>query len=339
MENTLEKSNFSLIPQDLINYVTNLTGFKDGPAHFLILLVIAIFIIFIGFFFANHIKNKSNFFNRVSKTEIVADLVAQTVSIIIKICVIVVALQILGAGSLVGAVLGTAGVIGLGISFAFKDIVENYIAGIILSIRQPFFKGDLVKIEGVEGVIQRMTTRMTMIKSLDGNNVSIPNAKVFKANIINYSTNPFRRFEFSVGIMADGDPNYARTIGLEAMISMDTVLDEPSPTAVTDSLGDSSIKLIFYGWVNQKHNDYYQVRSLAMSEVKDAIEKAGIDIPDPSYIVKLKNITDEPKKVITEKKSNMQDLISPKNIQENVVKEQIEQDESHETLLKNVLKE
>lgn len=335
----MEKTNYNLIPQELITYVTNLTGFKDGPAHFIFILVIAIVVLFTGFLIANYVKGKSSLFERISKTEIIADLIAQTVSILIKICVIVVALQILGAGSLVGAVLGTAGVIGLGISFAFKDIVENYIAGIILSIRQPFFKGDLVNIEGVEGVIQRMTTRMTMIKSLDGNNVSIPNAKVFKANLINYSTNPFRRFEFSVGIMADGDPNFARTIGLEAMIKMDTVLDQPSPVAITDSLGDSSIKLIFYGWIDQKENDFAQVRSLAMSEVKDAIEKAGIDIPDPSYIVKLKNITDEVKKNQVTNDKSLDGLISTKNHQENVVKEQIEIEESKKSLLDSALKE
>lgn len=335
----MEKTNYNLIPQELITYVTNLTGFKDGPAHFIFILVIAIVVLFTGFLIANYVKGKSSLFERISKTEIIADLIAQTVSILIKICVIVVALQILGAGSLVGAVLGTAGVIGLGISFAFKDIVENYIAGIILSIRQPFFKGDLVNIEGVEGVIQRMTTRMTMIKSLDGNNVSIPNAKVFKANLINYSTNPFRRFEFSVGIMADGDPNFARTIGLEAMIKMDTVLDQPSPVAITDSLGDSSIKLIFYGWIDQKENDFAQVRSLAMSEVKDAIEKAGIDIPDPSYIVKLKNITDEVKKNQVTSDKSLDGLISTKNHQENVVKEQIEIEESKKSLLDSALKE
>lgn len=335
----MKNKDYNLIPQDLITYVTNLTGFKDGPAHFIILLIIALIVLFVGFIISNYVKGNSNLFKRVSKTEIIADLLAQTVSILIKVSAIVVALQILGAVSLVGAVLGTAGVIGLGVSFAFKDIVENYIAGIILSIRQPFFKGDLVCIEGVEGVIQRMSTRMTMIKSLDGNNVSIPNAKVFKANLINYSTNPYRRFEFSVGIMADGDPNFARTIGLEAMIKMDTVLDQPAPVAITDSLGDSSIKLIFYGWIDQKENDFAQVRSLAMSEVKDAIEKAGIDIPDPSYIIKLKNITDEVKKVPIKSEKSTENLISTKNHQEHVVKDQIEKEEKDQSLVTSALKE
>ena len=268
-----------------------------------------------------------------------ADLVSQTISILIKLAGFIIALQILGAGSLVGAVLGTAGVIGLGISFAFKDIIENYIAGVILSIKQPFFKGDLVNIEGVEGIIQRMTTRMTMVKSLDGNNISIPNAKVFKANIINYSTNPYRRFEFQVGIMADGNPNEARKIGLNAMLEMDSILDDPAPVAVTDSLGDSSILIIFYGWINQNEVDFSQIRSLAMSAVKDAIEKAGIDIPDPSYIVK---IQDSNLKEVTKSSrvnSISDELISPKNNQAQVATKQMELESNNAGILDKGVRE
>ena len=335
----MKNDQFTIIPDTFIKSVVSLTGLEDGPVYFLTLLVISILVVFVSFFVGNFVAKKNIFFNRVSRTEIVADLISQSISILIKLVGLIVALQIVGAGSLVGAVLGTAGVIGLGISFAFKDIIENYIAGVILSIKQPFFKGDLVNIEGIEGIIQRMTTRMTMVKSMDGNNISIPNAKVFKSNIINYSTNPFRRFEFKVGIMADGDPNQARKIGLSAMIKMDSVLDDPSPFAVTDSLGDSSILLIFYGWINQNEVDFLQIRSLAMSAVKDSIEKAGIDIPDPSYIVKIQDKDLKAPQKDKQESSINDELISPKNNQAKVATRQMELESSGAGILDKGVRE
>lgn len=257
---------------------------------------IAAGILILSFLFARFVSTRQKTFRKFTKSILLADLLRQTVSLAIRIGGVVVALQLIGAGSLVTAVLGAAGVLGLGVSFAFKDIVENYIAGILLSIRQPFNVGDHVIIEDFEGLVQRMTTRMTMIKSFDGNNISIPNATVFRANITNFSKHPHRRFHFNVGIHPEADPNAARTLGLKAMHEVEAILDDPGPFALIDSIGDSSINLTFFGWLDQGSDDYGQVRSLAISEVKTAIEQNGIEIPDPSYIIRLKNDSEGDKK-------------------------------------------
>jgi len=108
-----------------------------------------------------------------------------------------------------GTLLGGAGVLGLAISFAVKDSMENYISSIMLSIRQPFRAQEHVVINDYEGVVVRLTSRSTVLMTLDGNHLRIPNATVFKAVILNYTRNPQRRFDFVLGVDAEDDPAQA----------------------------------------------------------------------------------------------------------------------------------
>jgi small-conductance mechanosensitive channel len=91
---------------------------------------------------------------------------------------LVVALDILNATELLGAVLGAAGVAGLALGFAVRDTIENFIASILLSLRQPFGPRDFVDIDGVQGSVARLTSRATILVSPDGNQIRIPNAAV-----------------------------------------------------------------------------------------------------------------------------------------------------------------
>ena len=250
-------------------------------------LGVAIVVLIVGSFISRSISRKEDLFNRVAPNLLLAGLFRQTLGGALMVGAIVLALDIVGAGSLLGAVLGTAGVVGLGISFAFKDIVENYIAGVLLSIKQPFRQGDHVVIGDAEGLVQRMTTRITMVKSFDGNNISIPNATVFKSQIVNYTKNPERRFKFMIGIDAEADPDIARQIGLKAMAFVDGVLQDPRPLALIDSVGDSSIAIQFLGWMNQQTHDFGLVRSAAVRLVKMEIEASGIAIPEPIFTIKM----------------------------------------------------
>src|SRR5688572_10777747 len=140
---------------------------------------------------------------------------------------VLLALDLLGATALVSAVLGSAGVIGLVLGFAFKDIAENYIAGILLSLRQPFSPGDLVVIDGNEGRVVALHSRATMLMTLDGNELRLPNALVFKAIILNYTRNPKRRFDFSVTIDPAQSIRQAQALALEQIRTVDGLLSDP----------------------------------------------------------------------------------------------------------------
>ena len=190
------------------------------------------------------------------------------------------ALDLLGATSLVGAVLGSAGVVGLVLGFAFKDIAENYIAGILLSIRRPFSPGDLVKIDAHEGRVVALNSRATQLMTLDGNHLLLPNSLVFKSVMLNFSRNPKRRFEFSTNIATGRSWHDAMDRGIETLRGIDGVLDDPAPSALIETLSNDSATLRFMGWINQHENDLAKTRSEAMRLVRHELRSAGLTPPD-----------------------------------------------------------
>jgi small-conductance mechanosensitive channel len=179
--------------------------------------------------------------------------------------------------------LGGAGVVGLAIGFAVRDSLENYISSIMLSLRQPFRANDHVVIGEHEGKVVRLTSRATVLMTLDGNHLRIPNSQVFKAVILNYSSNPERRFEFELGVDADDDPVVAMKIGLEALCQLPFVLDDPEPNAIISAVGDSSIIISFMAWVDQRESDFIKSRSLAIPATKTVLEEQGFTLPEPIY--------------------------------------------------------
>ncbi|MCB2049629.1 MAG: mechanosensitive ion channel [Novosphingobium sp.] len=220
---------------------------------------------------------------RFTPNQFLAELIASAVRFVFVLGGIVVGLNMLGAGALLGAVLGGAGIIGIALGFAMRDTIENYVASILLSVRQPFRPNEWVVIDTHEGRVIRLTSRATILMTLDGNHLRIPNSSVFKAVILNYTRNPQRRFDFVLGIDADDDPTAARHLGADVLAGLDFVLDEPAPTARVEEVGDSNILIRFLGWIDQDKTDWYKARSRAIPAVKDALEQAGFAIPEPIY--------------------------------------------------------
>lgn len=226
--------------------------------------------------------------NRVAKRNpFLTELARTTVRWLVVMVGILIALEILDATSLVGAVLGTAGVLGVALGFAFKDILENYLAGILMSLRQPFAPRDHVVIAGNEGVVVALTSRATILMTLDGNHLRLPNALVFTSVTLNYTRNPTRRFQFEVGIGVNENLVRAQRIGVTELSQLHGVIAKPPPRAFINELGDSNVQMRFQGWVDQRSHDYLQVRSEAIRNVKLALEAAGMDMPEPIYRVQL----------------------------------------------------
>lgn len=207
---------------------------------------------------------------------------------------VLVALEIMGATALVGAVLGTAGVLGVALGFAFKDILENYLAGILMSIRQLFAPKDHVVIDGNEGIVVALTSRATILMTMEGNHLRLPNALVFRSVTLNYTRNPTRRFEFDVGVGVKEDLAAAQATGIAVLARMDGVLADPPPWAYIKSLGDSNVQVRYLGWVDQRSHDFLKVKSEAIRRTKLALEAAGMDLPEPIYRVQLAERPVEP---------------------------------------------
>ncbi len=225
--------------------------------------------------------------HRIAPNSFLAELIASAIRFVFVVGGLVVALDIIGATALLGAVLGGAGLVGIALGFAMRDTVENYVASLMLSLRQPFRANDWVVIDGAEGRVIRLTSRATVLMTLDGNHLRIPNANVFKATILNYTRNPKRRFDFELGIDANDDPDAARELGRKTLERLEFVLDDPPPEARTEQVGDSNIVLKFLGWIDQDKTAWFKARSLAISAVKVALEDAGFAIPEPLYRVRI----------------------------------------------------
>lgn len=223
------------------------------------------------------------FWKRILPNVFLAELVAQAVRAFAIIVGLVMALNLVGANALMGTILGGAGVIGIAIGFAVRDTLENYVASIMLSLRQPFRADDHVVIGEHEGVVMRLTSRATILMTMDGNHLRIPNADVFKGVILNYTRNPTRRFDFALGVDAEDDPALGMETGLEALRELPFLLKDKAPFAAIEEVGDSSIVLRFYAWVDQTSADFLKARSLAIRAAKDALEANGFTLPEPIY--------------------------------------------------------
>lgn len=248
--------------------------------------LILLFFIWLG----GVIARREKFWSRVATNPFLGDLLSQTMRVIFVIIGLIIALNLLGAQAMIATILGGAGVVGIAIGFAVRDTLENYLASIMLSLRQPFRAGDHVLIGDRSGKVMRLTSRATILMTLDGNHLRIPNSTVFKAIILNYTTNPERRFQFELGIDAADDPVAAMQVGLDVMAANDFVLSDPAPSAGISNVGDSNIVIKYLGWVDQKSTSFGKARSLSIRGVKDALEMQGFSLPEPIYRVKLDGI-------------------------------------------------
>ena len=233
------------------------------------------------------IARRGTLIKRFAKNPFLVELAATAVRIVFFLIGLVVALNILGATALIGTVLGGAGIIGIALGFGIRDTVENYVASLLLSIRQPFRAQDHVVIDGQEGIVVRLNTRATILMTLDGNHLRIPNAKVFKADILNYTTNPQRRFGFSVGVDSADDPVDAIQTGVAAIAAHDFILSDPPPVGRIVDIGDSSIEIRYHGWIDQRETGFNAARSQCIRDVQDALEGGGFSLPEPIYRVKM----------------------------------------------------
>ena len=279
-----DRINRTLDVQD--NVTTVYQGLKN-QARTLIkalpLLLVGIVIFTIVAWLGSWLSKRQKMWQRITPNPFVAELLAQTSKVIFIIVGLILALSLIGAETILGTLLGGAGVIGIAVGFAVKDTIENYIASLMLSIRQPFRARDHIVINGKEGIVVRLTSRATILMTLDGNQLRIPNAEVFKSTILNYTKNPERRFTFELGVDNNDDPLAAIKVAIDVIRTLDFVLDKPKAIATIKEVGDSNIILEFKIWVNQLETDFYKARSIAIREAKHALENSGFSLPEPIY--------------------------------------------------------
>lgn len=173
------------------------------------------------------------------------------------------------------------GLVGLGVSFALKDMIANFISGIFLLVNRPFKIGDQIEVDGESGTIQDVKIRATEIKTYDGRKVIIPNSMLFSGKVTNMTAYEKRRFAVLVGVGYDDDIGRARDLAMEAMEESDEVADDPSPQVIVDELAGSSVNLKLRAWTRSQKADMVRASSEITEKVKEKYDAEGIDIPYP----------------------------------------------------------
>lgn len=212
-------------------------------------------------------------------------------------------LQVAGLTRLALTVLGGTGIAGIVLGFAFRDIAENFLASLLLSVRNPFRKGDFIEVAGHQGIVQNLNTRSTVLLTLDGNHVQIPNSTVYKSTITNFSTNESRRTEFVIGIGYDSSTAKAQALIIDVLRNHPAVLSQPEPLVLVDELGPTAVNLKVSYWFDSSTYAPNKINSALLRISKDALLHAGIELPDPAREVVFPRgvpITRAPKNIETE---------------------------------------
>jgi small conductance mechanosensitive channel len=186
------------------------------------------------------------------------------------------ALGILGLTHVVLSILGLASIVGLAVGFAFRDITENFIASVLLGVRRPFQIGDYVTIAGHSGVVKSLNTRATVLVTLEGNHVRIPNATIFKEIMINATASPSSRHSFDVLIPHEASLSGAIDAINNALINHPGILREPPARALVEALEPPGVRVRAYFWTPAQGVDWLQIRSDVSLKAKVGLQLAGV---------------------------------------------------------------
>ena len=214
-----------------------------------------------------------------------ADLGAVTGSMLkwaIWIAGAMIALTIVTPSLRPGDLVAGLGIGSVAIGFAFKDILQNLLAGLLILIRQPFRVGDQIVASGYEGTVEHIETRATLIKTYDGRRVVIPNSDVYTSAVTVNTAWDIRRSEYDFGIEYAADTARAMQVALEAVRGVEGVRDDPAPEALSMNLGDFAKTVRLRWWHASQQRDKMHIMSDVMLAVETAFAENDIGIPFPT---------------------------------------------------------
>lgn len=185
------------------------------------------------------------------------------------------------------------GITGIAIGFAFKDIFENFLAGILILINEPFRIGDQIIFGEFEGTVEKIEARATMMRTYDGRLVVIPNAELFKGSFIVNTAFPTRRLEYDVTIGNGDDIALAKELMLGVLNRLHGIEASPAPDALVLAYADYGVTIRIRWWIKPpRRADALDIRDAVLCAVKPALTRNGIDLPYPTHQVLFHNQTE-----------------------------------------------
>lgn len=186
-------------------------------------------------------------------------------------------------------VLTGAGVLTIAAGFAFQDILQNMLAGVLLLFRQPFQGGDQITVGDVTGTVEEINIRETVITTFDGRRTLIPNAKVYTDAINVQTAHETIRANFIVGIAYGADMALARRVATDTLRQLPGVASEPPPEALYVELDSSTVDLDVHFWCDARQLEMRRTLSRAIEAVKTAFDDHGIEMPSQVVAVEARS--------------------------------------------------
>lgn len=248
-------------------------------------LAIALVLLILAVFIANRASALLGGRLRQRSTDaLLADFLARISKWVMVLIGVMIALNVLGFSGVVGSLVGAAGVSAFIVGFAFKDIAENFLAGVILAFNRPFHIDDTVQIKDMVGHVEALNLRTTLMRTFDGKHVFLPNSMVLKEPLINFTRDGNLRQEFlvSVELGEDATPDVAGNIILDYLRTVPEVQQKPRPPYINlEKAGATTADLRVYFWTDSE--DYrrgvLELKSRVMQQVKQELRGAGLGVP------------------------------------------------------------
>jgi small conductance mechanosensitive channel len=248
-------------------------------------IIMAIIVAIVGYIIIGLVvEHLRKFVIKANLGEILAEFVSRIVRILLMVFLIGTVLGIVGL-SIGPALISFSVVLGFVLGFAMGDTLSNIAAGFMMAITKPFKKGDYVKISGEEGVIKAVGISMLELDTVDNKRVIVPNKLAWGSNIINFTKNPTRRVDMIVGVSYAADLNKVIEVIMKVIKADDRILTDPEPFVAVKEMADSSVNLVVRPWTATA--DYWPVYFGFQKTIKEALDKAGIEIPFPQMDVHL----------------------------------------------------
>lgn len=216
------------------------------------------------------------------------NLVETLIGVAIWVLGLLVAMSIVLPGVTPANILAVLGLGSVAVGFAFKDIFENFLAGVLIMLRRHMKLGDVIACEGFEGRIEAISLRDTHIRQLSNELVVLPNAFLFKNPVKILTQQPLRRHQLTVGVAYDVDLEDARERIMAAVRDAETVSPDKPVEVYASEFGESSIDLLVRWWGGAKPVEAHRSRDAVLRAIKRSLDAARIEIPFPYRVFTLK---------------------------------------------------
>ena len=253
-----------------------------GFIKLLPMLGIAVFVVFMTWIASAILKAiVSKILNKSHTRPSLKSLILSLCKILVWTLGILIALTIIFPSLTPAKMLAALGLGSIAIGFAFQDIFENFLAGMMIMLREKMRIGDFIKCEDVEGSIEQINIRDSYIRQTDGQLILVPNSKLFKNEVFIRTDKDIRRFQIVCGVSYDTDLAHAKSVIDTAMNTIELIEKDKPIQIFASEFNSSSVDFTIRWWAKSKPLDMYESRDQVIMSVKKALDDADIEIPFP----------------------------------------------------------